>query len=135
MKAFLSLALLLALSAAPLAAQTLDPASQEALAATLRMLRDPALRGPVISGNPQAAGVDRQIQGLVGGSPQLTQELYELAAQIFGELTQNTGGDVGKMTEALERAKGDPAGFAAFLSPATLDRLRAFAGKISDRPR
>jgi hypothetical protein len=135
MKTLVLLALLLALSTAPLAAQTLDAASQEALAATLRMLRDPALRGPAISGNPQAAGVDKQVQGLVGGSRQLTQEFYELAAQIFGELAQNTGGDVAKMTEALERAKGDPAAFAVLLSPATLDRVRALAGKISDRPR
>lgn len=129
----LSLALLCA--APPLAAQTLDPVSQEALAATLRMLRDPALRGPAISGNAQADGIDRQVQGMVGGSPQLAQEFYELAAQIFGELAQSTGGDVAKLNEALERAKSDPAAFAALLSPQTLERLRALALKISDRPR
>lgn len=129
----LSLALLCA--APPLAAQTLDPVSQEALAATLRMLRDPALRGPAISRNAQADGIDRQVQGMVGGSPQLAQEFYELAAQIFGELAQGTGGDVAKLNEALERAKSDPAAFAALLSPQTLERLRALALKISDRPR
>lgn len=129
----LSLALLCA--APPLAAQTLDPASQEALAATLMMLRDPALRGPAISGNAQAAGIDRQVQGMVGGSPQLAQEFYELAAEIFDELAQGTGGDVVRLNEALERAKSDPAAFATLLSPATLERLRALALKISDRPR
>ena len=135
MKTRLALALGLLLGATPLAAQTLDPASQEALAATLQMLRDPGLRGPAISANPQAAGVDRRVQGLVGGSPQLAQEFYELAAEIFGDLTRNTGGDVAKMNEALDRAQSDPAGFAALLSAATLERLRALSVKISDRPR
>lgn len=130
-----ALALGLLLGATPLAAQTLDPASQAALAATLQMLRDPGLRGPAVSANPQAAGVDRRVQGMVGGSPQLAQEFYELAAEIFGDLTRNTGGDVAKMNETLDRATSDPAGFAALLSPATLERLRALSVKISDRPR
>ena len=133
MKALLGLLLLFG-SAAPLAAQTLDPASQEALAATLKLLRDPALRAPAISGNPQAAGIEQQIQALTG-SPQLTQEFYELAARVFDDLTKNSGGDVGKMSEALDRAKGDPAAFTALLSPETLQRLRELAVRISDRPR
>ncbi len=135
MKTGRALALGLLLGATPLAAQTLDPASQEALAATLQMLRDPGLRGAAVSANPQAAGVDRQVQGMVGGSPQLAQEFYELAAEIFGDLTRNTGGDVAEMNETLDRARSDPAGFAALLSPATLERLRALSIKISDRPR
>lgn len=133
MKTFLLLALLLG-SVAPLHAQPLDPASQEALAATLGLLRAPALRGPALAGNPQAAGIDKQIQGLTG-SPELAQQMYELAAEIFNDLTRNSGGDVGKMSRALEDAKRDPAAFAAMLSPATLQRLREIAVKISDRPR
>lgn len=133
MKALLVLALLLG-SAMALDAQTLDPASQEALAATLRLLRDPALRGPAISGSPQAAGIDSQLQSLTG-SPQLTQEVYELAAEIFNDLARNSGGDAGRMSQALEDARRDPAAFAAMLSPATLQKLREIAVKISDRPR
>jgi len=113
-------ALVLLLSAAPLAAQTLDPASGEALGATLRMLRDPALREAAIAAGPQAVGVDAQVQGLAGASPELTQEFYELVA---------------RMNETLHRAQSDPAGFAALLSPGTLDRLRALSVKMSDRPR
>lgn len=135
MKSFLVLLLLLFLgSAAPLQAQPLDPASQEALAATLGLLRDPVLRGPAIAGSPGAASIDTQIQSLAG-SPQLAQQIYSLAAEIFNDLTRNSGGDVGKMNRALEEAKRDPAGFAALLSPATLRRLRELAVKISDRPR
>ena len=133
MKTFLALALVFA-AVAPLHAQTLDPASQEALAATLGLLRDPALRGPVIAGSPRAAGIDTQLQALAG-SPQLTQEIYELAAAVFGDLTKNSAGDVGKMGQALEDAQRDPAAFAAMLSPATLQKLREIAVKISDRRR
>lgn len=133
MRTLVALALVL-LAAAPLAAQTLDPASQAALAATLRMLRDPALRAPAVAGNPQAAAIDTEVRSMTG-SPQLAQEFYDLAALIFEDLTRNSSGDADKMRETLESAAKDPAAFAALLSPATLDRLRALALKISDRPR
>ena len=129
----ISLAAILA-AAAPLGAQGLDPASEEALSATLRMLTDPALRNPEIAKNPQAAAIDKQVQALMA-SEQLRQEFYALSTQIFDELTRNSGGDVGKMSEALNRAKNDPAGFAAMLSPQTLQRLRELSIKISDQGR
>ncbi len=129
----ISLAAILA-AAASLGAQGLDPASAEALSATLRMLTDPVLRNPEIAKNPQATAIDQQVQALMTSEP-LRQEFYTLSAQIFEELTRNSGGDVGKMSEALERAKNDPAGFAAMLSPQTLQRLRELSIKISDQRR
>ena len=129
----MALAVLLA-APGPLRAQALDPASQEALSATLKMLMDPALRSPEIAKNQQATAIDKQVPSMMG-SEQLQQEFYALAAQIFQELTSNSGGDASKMNEALERAKGDPAAFAALLSPATLQRLRELSIKISDQRR
>jgi len=119
---------------APAHGQRLDPASAEALAATLRMLQDPALRGAALAKDPKAAGIDSQMRGMMGGDKHMA-ELYELAAQIFEDLTRGSGGDVQKMTQALERGRTDPAGFAALLSPKTLERLRELSSKISDRPR
>ena len=133
MRILVALALVL-LAPGPLHAQTLEPAAQEALAATLRMLRDPALRAPAVAGNPQASAIDKQILSMTG-SPQLAQEFYDLAALIFEDLTRGSGGDANKMRETLESAAKDPAALAALLRPATLDRLRALAVKISDRPR
>ena len=118
----------------PLRAQALDPASQEALSATLKMLIDPSLRSPEIAKNQQATTIDKQVQSMVG-SEQLRQEFYALAAQIFQELTSNSDGDASKMNEVLERAKADPAAFAAMLSPQTLQRLRELSIKISDQRR
>jgi hypothetical protein len=115
-------------------AQSLDPASTAALLATLRMLQDPSARGAAIANDPNAAAVDRQVKALAA-SPELQQELYGVAAEVFNDLTRGSGGDVGRMTETIQRAQTDPAGFAALLSPATLDRIRALAVKLSDQRR
>ena len=125
---------LLVLPATRLPAQTLDPAAAEALAATLRMLADPAARGQILATDPNAAAVGRQVQGMAGSS-QLAQEVYGLAAEVFADLARSTGGDPRQLSAALERAKTDPAGFAAMLRPETLDRLRALATRISDTQR
>jgi hypothetical protein len=125
-------ALIALLAAAPAVAQPLDAASAEALAATLRMLQDPSLRAAAVAASAQATAVDRQIQA-IAGSPELTQEIYALAAQVMSELTRGAGGDVSRMNDVLDRGKTDPAGFAAMLSPETLDRLRELSRKISDR--
>jgi len=125
---------LLAALPTPLPAQALDPAAAEALATTLRMLADPAARGQILATDPSAAAIDRQVQGMAGSS-QLAQEVYGLAAEVFADLARSSGGDPRRLNEALERAKTDPAGFAALLRPETLERLRALATKISDAQR
>ena len=125
---------LILLSATSLPAQALDPAAADALAATLRMLADPASRGQIIATDPNAAAIDRQVQGMAGSS-QLAQEVYGLAAEVFADLARSTGGDPRQLSAALDRAKSDPAGFAAMLRPETLDRLRALATRISDAQR
>jgi hypothetical protein len=126
--------LLLLATAAPIGAQTLDPASAEALATTLRMLADPAARGRIIATDPNAAEIDKQVQGMAGSSA-LAQEVYGLAAEVFADLARSSGGDTKRMAEALDLAKSDPAGFAAMLRPETLERLRALSTKISDAQR
>lgn len=125
---------LLVLPAPPVPAQTLDPAAAAALATTLRMLADPAARGQILATDPTAAAIDKQVQGLAGSS-QLAEEVYGLAAEVFADLARSSGGDPGRLSEALDRAKTDPAGFAAMLRPETLERLRALATKISDAQR
>ncbi len=126
---------LLALTTSGTYGQVLDPASQEGLAAVLRMLRDPALRSGALAESTQAGAVDTQIQSLAGGSAALTQEFYDLAGRIFEEVTRASGGDVLALSQALARAQADPAGFAATLSPEILDRLHALAIKLSDQSR
>ncbi|HTY76957.1 MAG TPA: hypothetical protein VMI34_03980 [Candidatus Bathyarchaeia archaeon] len=125
------LALVAALTAWPLAglAQTLDPASQAALDQTLRMLLDPQARSGELAKSPQGAAADQQIRALTGSDAR-TQELYEVAGEVLKDLAQSTGGDPEKMLLALDRGRTDPAAFAAMLSPATQERLRALAVKL-----
>jgi hypothetical protein len=125
---------LVALGAAGAAAQPLDSISQDALNKTLQILLDPAARSGELGKNSQGAALDAQVRALAG-SDALTQELYAVAGQVLTELVQNSGGDTQKMLQAVERAKTDPAGFAAMLSPTTQQRLRNLSIKISDQRR
>jgi len=127
-------ALALLASAGSTAAQPLDPSSQDVLSQTLQILLDPNARAAELAKNPQGATVDQQVRALTG-SDALTQEFYAVAGQVLSELTQNSGGDAQKMLQAVERAKADPAGFAAMLSPQTQQRLRDLAVKLSDQKR
>src|SRR5580765_7619027 len=52
--------------------------------------------------------------------------------RMLADPTRNSNGDPRAMSEALDRARSDPAGFAAMLRPETLERLRALSVKISD---
>jgi hypothetical protein len=61
--------------------------------------------------------------------------MYGIAAAVFAELARSSGGDAARIGDALERAKSDPAGFAARLSPETLQRLRDLSAKISGAKR
>ena len=125
---------LIALAAAGAAAQPLDSISQDALNKTLQILLDPTARSGELGKNSQGAALDAQVRALAG-SDALTQELYAVAGQVLTELVQSSGGDSQKMLQAVERAKTDPAGFAAMLSPATQQRLRELSVKISDNRR
>jgi hypothetical protein len=121
-------------TAAVVPAQTLDGASTEALSAVLRMLQDPVARGSALAANPDAAAIDQNVQALTG-SPALTQEFYVLASLVFTDLVQGSGGDVTRMRQSLADGQRDPAGFAAFLSPATLQYLRDLSVRVGDRKR
>jgi hypothetical protein len=123
----LPLALLFA-AILPARAAVAGSTSSDAVGSVLEMLEDPSTR----SAKPPA--LDPQLQALAE-SPELSKELYELAGDIFSELVQSTGGDIGRMNDAVARAKSDPEKFAASLSPATRARLKALADKIEAQKR
>ncbi|HLK10178.1 MAG TPA: hypothetical protein VKW76_02235 [Candidatus Binatia bacterium] len=110
-------------------AQTTDQASAEALGETLRSLQERATPARPGSAAP-IPDLDPRI-GALADSPELTRELYDLAGEILTELSDRTGGDPEKMRQAVARGRADPAAFAASLSPAAQERLRALARKLS----
>lgn len=125
----------LSLTVAPsLNAQTLDPQTAKALAEAIRVIQDPALRQTAITKDRKAVEADRQVRALAGSEP-VTQEFYQFAIDIFVDLMQSAGGDMKKISETLERAKSDPAAFAATLSPRNRERLKELSTKVGERAR
>ena len=109
---------ILAVCSAP--AGPLDAPSNEALEQTIRSL------GGAAAG---LAHADPRLAPLAS-SPELTRELQEVAGAVLTELAEQHGGDPDQMQKAIARAKSDPEGFAASLSPATRARLSALAAKL-----
>ena len=114
---------------APLQAQQADPGSA-ALAEMLKSLTGPGAKGALLGAGTGSGDIDQQVRALTG-SPELTQELYNLAAQVLGELVQSSGGDMNKLFDTLSHAQSDPDAFAATLSPQTRDRLTDLSDRIA----
>lgn len=112
--------------------QELDSASQQALTETQKMLNDPRKLEGFAATNPQAGAVHKNVQNLMG-SPEETAALYKLAAQIFGNMAQSTGGDPAAMAKKLEEAKSNPAAFLNSLTPAQRAQIAEMAKQIESR--
>ena len=110
---------ILAVCSAP--AEPLDAPSARALEQALGSL-----------GGGGGAAIEQQDPRLapIARSPELTRELYDVAGAVLTEIAEQNGGDPERMTAALTRAKSDPEGFVASLSPATRARLTALAAKL-----
>jgi hypothetical protein len=113
---------ILAVCSAP--AEPLDAPSSAALGQVLGSLAGGG-GGAIEAQDPRLAPIAR--------SPELTREFYEVAGAVMTEITEKQNGDPVRMTEALTRAKADPEGFVAALSPATRARLEALAAKLPAR--
>lgn len=116
-----SMILGLVLTATGAAAEPLDDPSARALEQTLRSLRGGG-----------AAAIEQQDPRLapIARSPELTDELYDVAGAVLTELAERYDGDPERMSEALAKAKSDPEGFAAALSPATRAKLAELSAKL-----
>jgi hypothetical protein len=110
-------------------AQQADPGSA-ALAEMLKSLTGPGGKAGPLGAGAGSGDIDQQVRALTG-SPQLTQEVYNLAAQVLGEVLQSTGGDMSKLFDLLARAQSDPSAFVATLSPETRDRLKELSDRIA----
>lgn len=112
-------------------AKTLSP-EEEALQMTQQLLFDPKQRPAVINGSSQAQAADRALQSLAG-DPQTAQQMYQLAADIFGSMGQQNGFDADKMEKVVEQGAKDPAGFANTLSPGQKDMLHKLGLAIEQK--
>lgn len=107
----------------------LDAASDEALAKTQALLRDPNQRAQATGATQQAQFVDKQAQS-IAGSPENANAIYDLSADIMESLVMKTNGDPAKMKELLDQAKNDPKAFAEKLTPEQQKKLLEISRKI-----
>ena len=94
-----------------LKAESLDSPSLEALTKTVELLRDKDKRSKAADENTATRFVDRQAKS-ISGTEENYEEMYAIAAEIFTQLVKESGGDVNKMKEKMNRAKQNPRSFA-----------------------
>ena len=104
----------------------LDPESTDALNQTLQLLQDESTRPGRVPGVAPGSDLDRALQS----SPELRKELYDVAGDVFRDMVQQSGGDVGAMSRVVEQGQGDPAAFESSLSGATANRIHELARKL-----
>src|SRR3954471_101737 len=130
---FLLLLATATLFAHPVLAEELDPASKEGLSKTQEVLRDPKKRQEAIKGDKKAEEADARVQRL-SGSPENTQKMYEISADIMENITKQSGGDPQKMQKLLEEAQKDPEAFYKSLTPEQRGQIQKLSGEISPQP-
>jgi len=107
--------------------ERLDSDQEKALSDVMDLLKSPVKRQSAIDSDPKAKEADRFLKEWGGNQ---SEDIYELAAQIFQSLALEAGGDADKMAELLSKAQKDPESFAKKLSPAQKERLKKIVGKI-----
>ncbi len=60
----------------------------------------------------------------------MSEDIFALAADVFAIIVTESGGDVSKMNESLEKFKRDPAQFAAKWTPEQKARLKKLAERL-----
>ena len=80
--------------------------------------------------SPDAAGSLDPRLGAIEQSPELRREFNELTNAMLTEMVERSGGDPDKMSDEVERARSNPAGFADGFSPETRARLEALSRKL-----
>jgi hypothetical protein len=110
-------------------AQALEATDAKALQQTQDVLTDQAKRKNAVNSSEKGKQADAYATSVVGAKN--TDEVYALAAKVMERLVQKYNGDAGKISEVLERAKNNPAGFASSeFTAEELNALKALSQKI-----
>lgn len=111
------------------ATDSIDSASVDALLNTLQTLTIPTQREKAVQENSNAQLADKQVKSLAGSQAN-TQQVYELAAEIFQTLVEKSKGDPLAALAQLQNAKDDPKAFMESLTPAQKAKLKSISQKI-----
>ncbi|GEM_PF-3358302 len=111
------------------ASPVLDDASKTAMSQTQNLLKNQAEREKSIT-TPDAKKTDQQVKDLMGSD---TQGVYDLAAEIFPTLVNESGGDPIKMQATLSQMMKSPESLAAKLTPEQMFKLKELAKRVETR--
>jgi hypothetical protein len=106
----------------------ISPADQKALTDTQQTLTDPAKRQKALDTDPRAKAVDAAARQAVGDAN--TADVYALAADMMGSLTEEAGGDPQKMMELLQQAQKNPEILEQKLTPEQRAKLKAISERM-----
>ncbi len=93
------------------------------------MLTTPSLRNNEINKSNDGREAARKLESL-GGSVEVNEQIYALAAEIFTKLIHDTGGNVDKLKQIVSDAQKNPAAFAATWNSQQKEKLKGIAGQI-----
>jgi len=119
-----ALTILMSQASAVFADEKPNPAVvEEALRKTQELLRDPSAREKIGKQTSEGREAMNQAESL-GGSTENTEEIYDLAADIFADLVHQTNGDPDKIKELLKKAQKNPEDFAKHFSDSQKAKLK-----------
>ena len=128
---FRLLVLPLLLAVLPASAQK-DPALEQGKAETQQLLRDPKRVEKEGLLTPEAKAAHEQAKSLAG-SDENFQEMYSVAAEVFGTLCDQTNCDAQKMSEILSDLSKNPRSFKSKVTPEQWRRIEELSKKIEKR--
>jgi hypothetical protein len=117
----------------PAKADGLSERDQGALTQTQELLRDHTQLQKEGLLTPEAKQMDARVQQVTGGSPKATAEVYDITADIFGNITKEAGGNPEKMQELVEKAMANPQAFEASLTPEEKARIEKLVESLTPR--
>jgi hypothetical protein len=104
------------------------PVNNVPLQQTQQMLNDPVLRQKALSSDPRAKAMDSAARQVVGD--QNTGDVYELASELMGTLSEQNGGDPVKMMEMLQQLQKNPQAIEKMLTPEQRAKIKAISERM-----
>jgi hypothetical protein len=103
--------------------------TESAMQEAMFLLNNPDAREAYIRNNPNTRQADKSLRGLAG-SEQTTEEMYQLASDIFAQITLKANGDPDKMMLLLQKAQSNPEAFAKSFTPEQKQKLSDLARQV-----
>ena len=103
-----------------------DDDTRQGVEHTQKLLKDPEFRANNAKESKPAAELDKHIK-VMTNNPATEQEMYELAAEVMGNMKDLTPE---QMSQVVEAGQKNPAAFAEKFSPAQKQKLHEIADRL-----